>query len=783
MPAKKIPADDLGLPRFEWTDTGQSIEAFALTSHARARDALEFALAIDEPGFNVFVLGEDRSGRMTSTLEFLQRALEKRPPANDWVYLDNFRRPHRPKPYRLPAGVGRRFRDRMAALLPELRDALTRAFTSEGYQTLVRGESDKIRGEATRRLEALRGEAQSHGLDLVQTEQGAMVVAATGAEAQAMSAEERQRLSGVAKELGDRLAEINRWVVGRQMEFMEWHRALSRQVADQAVSGLLDALIGEFQTYGGLARWLTEMRVDILDNLPRFHPQPPEVQAALFAEAERRYTVNLLVDHGDDGHPSVVLEANPTYENLFGRIDYRQVQGALQTDFTLIQAGSLHRANGGILVLRAEALAANPVVWFFLKGALRDRAIQVEELHRAGGVPIAGAPRPKPIPLDVKVVMIGHPRWYYTFFALDPDFQTHFRVKADIDADLEANAENLGRYAALIRRMADDHGRLPLADAAITQLLGVAARWAGERDKLTARFELIEDLVGEASLLARRRKAKTTDVTAINEAIDNRRRRNARVEDRVQEAIAKGLVIIDVKGEAIGQVNALTVREVGDHVFGAPSRVTARASVGRRGVINIERDVALGGPIQQKGAMVIQGWMAGRFARRCPLSFNVSVTFEQSYGGVEGDSASLAELIAILSDLAAVPTRQDLAVTGSVNQLGQAQAVGGVRHKIEGFFRACVEAGRLTGTQGVVIPSSTERHLVLRDEIAAAVADGRFHVYSVDTVEAALELFTGVPAGAPDAEGNYPETSIYGRVMAQIETFDRLLKVRLVGEE
>ncbi len=778
MTAKRIAASDLGLPQFRWKKPSGTAGAFALSSHARAGEALEFGLSIHEPGFNIFVLGEDRSGRMTATLEFLQRAVAKRPPPNDWVYLNNFRRPHRPKPYRLPSGVGRRFRDRMAALLPQIRDALTRGFASEGYQARVRAEGEKIRTEATRRLDALQGEAAKHGLELVQTEQGAMVVAASAGANAGPPPVARQELAEAAKRVADELTLINRWVGQRQVEFAAWHRDLARQVADQAISVNLQAVIAEFQEYAGLARWLVEMREDILDNLPRFEPQPPEIQATALEAAERRYAVNLLVDHADDASPSVVLEANPTYENLFGRIDYRQVQGTLQTDFTLVRAGSLHRANGGILVLRAEAVAADPLVWSFLKGALRDRAIQVEELHRAGGVPVAGAPRPKLIPLDVKVVMIGNPRLYYAFFSLDPDFQTYFKVKADIDADLDATPDNITSYVGLIWRMAQDHGAMPLDDAATRRLLGVAARWAGQRDKLTARFELIEDLVSEAAQLARAGGVAKIEERAVIEAIANRRRRNTRVEDRVQEGIQRGLVIIDTHGSAVGQINALTVREAGDHTFGAPSRVTARASAGRRGVINIERDVALGGPIQQKGAMVIQGWLAGRFARQRPLSFNVSLTFEQSYGGVEGDSASLAELLVILSDLARVAIRQDLAVTGSLNQRGDVQAIGGVRHKIEGFFRTCCNAGPLTGTQGVVIPAANEPYLVLRDEVAQAVAKGEFHIYSVADVDSALELFSGLSAGVPDAKGAYPPETIYGRVAAQIAEFDRLLATR-----
>ena len=332
---------------------------------------------------------------------------------------------------------------------------------------------------------------------------------------------------------------------------------------------------------------------------------------------------------------------------------------------------------------------------------------------------------------------------------------------------------------SLIRRIAARHREIVLEDSAIERLLGIASRWADDRGRLSARFELIEDLITEAGALAGTGSTVRVDAAAISEAVRLRRERSGRIEDKIHEAITSGQVLIDVAGSVVGQINALTVREVGDHAFGAPSRITARASMGRRGLINIERDVALGGPIQQKGAMVIQGWLMGRFARRMPLSFNCSVTFEQSYGGVEGDSASLAELIAILSDLADVPLRQDLAITGSVNQRGQAQTIGGARHKVEGFHRACLDRGALSGTQGVVVPSANARNLVLRDEVAADVAAGRFHVWTVDTIDDAVALFTGLAVGEPDTKGDYPADSVYGRVAASLLAFDlRLAQTR-----
>lgn len=776
MPAKRLDAADIALP--DVTLNGEAGgDVFSLSSHSRAREALEFGLNVDDPGFNVFVVGEDRSGRMTATLQYLEGFVEGSKPPDDWVYLNNFRRPHRPRPISLPAGAGRHFRDRLAALVRQLRESLAAALGGEGFQSEIRAEGGRLQQAVAAEMSALRASAREHGLDVVQTPQGPSIVS-IDAEGKPVSpdtlpAEDRERRQAAAQQIGEQLAAISRRAAQEQTAMGQRLNDLYRQAADSAVAPLFDVARDELAGYGRVNRWLVEMHEDVLDHLELFGVAGDSDRQQ--ETPESRYAVNLFVDHGDDRNRGVLLEANPTYENLFGRIEYRPTEGGLYTDFTMIRAGSLHRANGGILVLRAEALARIPVSWDFLKAALRDKEVNIEELQRAGSMPLAGAPRPKGIPLDVKVVIVGAPRWYYAFFSVDPDFQTWFKIKAEIDADMAATPENTASYAALIRRIARDHRGFECEDEAVRRLLGIASRWASHRGKFTSRFEIIEDVVTEASELAHAAGGSVVTVDTIVQAIENRRYRNARVEDRMQESIREGSVMIATDGRVVGQVNGLTVRDMGDHAFGGPARITARASAGRLGVINIERDVAMGGPIQQKGVMVLQGFLSGQFARRFPLSFDCSITFEQSYGGVEGDSASLAELLAILSDLSGLSLRQDLAITGSVNQRGEAQAIGGAHHKIEGFFRTCRENGPLTGSQGAVVPVSNEKNLILRDDVAAAVAAGTFHIYSVATIGEAAELFMETPTGEADREGNYPPDTIYGRVMAQLEAFDRAL--------
>ena len=791
MPVRKIEAADAGLPAFEITDTGGTpdVRVFSLSSHARAREALEFGLDAHDPGFNIFVVGEDRTGRMTATLSFLEEALHDGPRPDDWIYLNNFRRSNEPLAVRLPAGQGRKFRDDMAALIPQLRDALHQAFAREEYQQRLHDEDAAMRAEIGTAIDAARAEAETAGLSLVQSPQGLAVVAmgddGKPRDVSDLPEAERKAMEETGQRVNQMLAEINRDAARRQAKLVEDVRVLNREVAENAVGGLVDELTSRFRDIQSLNRWLVAFRVDLIENLALFQPAaeagPPAAAAGpqpALPTAEARYAVNLLVDNGDVSGPPIVLEGNPTYANLFGQIEYRQAGGVLQTDYSLIQPGALHRANGGILVLRAEAIAAQAGGWDQLKGALRDGMVRMEEQYRAGGVPVAGAPKPAPVPLDVKVVIVGAPQWYYTFFSVDPEFQAYFKVKAEIDADMAASEENLSCYAGLLQGFANKHGATTCTPDAIRYLLGYAARIAADRTKLSARFELVEDIVNEAIYAARASGAKQIDAEAVRASRRSRRNRNARIEDRTQESIQRGTVMISTSGSEVGQVNGLTVRDMGDHAFGAPSRVTARTSIGRRGVTNIERETSIGGPIQQKGALVIQGFLAGLFARRTPLSFNASITFEQSYGGVEGDSASLAEVLTILSDLADVPLRQDLAVTGSVNQRGEVQAIGGLIQKAEGFYRTCVGAGPLTGDQGVVFPRSNEPSLILDDEMAADIAAGRFHAYSAAHVDEAIELFTGIEAGRPDADGNYPAGSVYARVSERLVAFDRALDER-----
>ncbi len=773
MTAKSLNAQDIGMPAFEF-DISPDADVFDLSSHGRAREAL--ALGLERPGaqYNIYVLGPDQAGRMTATRSYVEQWARANPAASDWLYLVDFEATNSPQPVAVPTASGAEIRDAVEALIPILATALAKAFAGESYQGQVSALRADGEAEFQNRSQALDAASREQGLTLVSTPQGPMV-AALGEDGepvamQTLSPEQREQHAAHTAAILQTLAEIQRDAARAQQQFIEALVILDKDIAGQVTGELIAATARLFQGVDALAQWFVDLASDVVDNYLLFLQPEQPVPTPAPARALRRYAVNLLVDRRRETHRPVVVEQNPTYENVFGKIEYRQLPGGgLETDVSLVQGGSLHRANGGVLLLRASDMASQPGVWQYLKAALRDAEVRIEEFYRAGAPPIAGAPRPRPVPLDLTVVLVGPPALYHMFFAADPEFNNYFKVKAHIDPLVDATPQNLATYAGLLTDYAAQRGA-QLEPGALRLLLGTAARWGGHRERISTRFEAVNNLIEEACA-----DCEQVDEAAVRAAITARRRRNSQIEDEVHRAITEELTIISVTGDAIGQINGLTVQDVGDHVFGAPSRITARASVGRRGVINIERLVAMSGPIQQKGSMVLQGLLARRFARHAPTSFDCSVTFEQLYGGVEGDSASLAEYIAIISDLADLPIRQDLAITGSVNQLGEAQVIGGVQHKVEGFFRACRDVGDLTGTQGVVLPFSNERNLVLRDEVVTAIAAGEFKLFSIENVDEAVELFTGYPLGSA-AERS--QDTVYGRVVQTLETFDNLLTER-----
>lgn len=748
---RALSAVDIGIPRHSWQPGSE--ETFALSSHARAREALDLSLSINAPGFNVYVLGEDRTGRMSATVAYLSAICT---PASsrrkDWIYLQNFRDARQPMAFGLAVGDGARFSEALRRYVSRLRSMLIAALESDAHRERIKRIHRAADEQINEKQAALARAAEQVGFTLEESAEGVRLrppVADTPDRER-----NRDRLSSELDQLEREAGQLRASAEAQAL-------ALDRQTLAALIEGEVADFAATFADYPALSEWIDDLTEEMIRDVRNLARSSPDERLPA------KYSTNLLVDHSHEDQ-CVVLEPNPTYENLFGYIEYRRVEGVSETDLTLIRPGALHRANGGVLVLRAEPLAKDETVWTYLKAALRDRVIRIEEPHRSGGMPLIGTPRPEAIPLDAKIVIVGSPDSYYNFFSNDPDFKTYFKIKADIDPDMPANPQNLNILGSLIDRMAARLGILCTHEA-IGLLLGLSSRQAMRRDSLSSRFELIEDLLYETGRhVTTGERLRPEGVLAAWRA---RSKREARAEERFHLSVKRRHVAIATSGAVVGQVNALTIRELGDNHFGRPSRLTARASVGHRGLINIERVTELGGRTQQKGALVVEGYLRGTFARRHPISFDCSITFEQSYGSIDGDSASVGELVTIISALSGLPVRQELAVTGSFNQLGEVQAVGDVIEKVEGYFRVTAKERADGIRHGVILPSANAHDLVLEDEVAAAVAEGTFSVWAVERVEEAVELFLGCPAA-----------EAYDRAAATLKTFDDLIRDRMTPD-
>lgn len=570
----------------------------------------------------------------------------------------------------------------------------------------------------------------------------------------------------------------------REHEARDQVRQLDRETVQFATAHLVEALIEKYADLPEVVEHLQALMKDLVDNVAQFRdgeehslplPLPPGFTPMGHSPYDR-YRVNLLIEHGRDRAAPVVYEPNPTLHNLTGEVEYQTQMGALVTDFTMIRPGALHRANGGYLILDVLALLTRPYAWDALKRCLKNREIKIESLGDQFRFVSTVTLEPEPIPLDVKVVLIGTPQLYYLLHRYDEDFGKLFKVKADLGLDMRRTRANERQYLGFVARLCEERGLPPFTAEAVAQIIEHGSRLAEDQGRLTTRFMDIADLVEESAYWAsRRRSGDVVRAEDVVKAIEQHVWRSNRVEERLLEAIKEGVLLVDTEGWAVGQVNGIALVPLGDYVVGKPTRITARSFLGRPGVVNIEREVRLSGPAHDKGVLIISGYLGEKYATSQPLSCAVSLGFEQSYEEIEGDSASAAELFALLSSLAGVPLRQDLAVTGSVNQHGFIQPVGGPTRKVEGFYDACRRRG-LTGTQGVIVPAANRRHLMLRADVVEAVRRGEFHVYTMRTLDEGLELLTGLPAGKPDADGVYPENSVHGKVQRRLAQFARVLK-------
>ena len=772
--------------------TAELVGEPGLIGQERAARALEFSLAMAQDGFNAFVAGTAGTGKTTTVRAILERAASRRPAPPDWCYVHNFDEPARPRALRLPPGQGRLLRNRVRALIEAARRDIPRAFESEEYIA----QRERIINDLNRKREQgfaqLSTRAQLRGFAVQPTPMGIALAPVLGnrplsnEEVAGLRPEMRETIQRNREQLETEVQSFLKEVRATEREARQQLEAQDRDVALHAVGGLVDDLIEDYAELPEVGAYLQAVREAILADVAlfRIHPlpvdgsprpeTPPDPATTIPIErAFRKYEVNVVVDNGGRTGAPVVLESNPTYANLIGRIEREALLGALVTDVSLIAPGALHSVNGGYLMLRAEELLRSPASWDALKRALREGCVVIEDLSEVVGLATTRGLRPDPIPLEIKVCLLGNPEIYQLLYTADPEFRRLFKVRADFDTALDWTPEHELAYARFVGCWAAELGR-PLDRAAVALIVEEAGRRAGSQRKLDAHFGLLRDLVSEANQAAALEQSGLVGADHVRRALEQRHYRAARVPEQIREMIARGVLLIDPRGSAVGQIHGLAVIGVGEIAFGQPIRITATVGVGREGLLDIERQAELGGRIHTKGVMILAGYLADRYAQRRPLVVAARLVFEQTYIEVEGDSASLAELLALLSRLADAPLRQGLAVTGSANQRGEVQAVGGVVEKVEGFYDTCVELG-LTGEQGVVLPASNVDDLMLREDLVAAVAEGRFHIYAVSSVDQALEIMTGLPAGVADQTGNFPPETVHGRVEARLAALTQAL--------
>jgi lon-related putative ATP-dependent protease len=773
--------------QFDFATTEELADAGVIIGQERAMGALRMGLGIPRKGFNVFVMGPSGSGKITAAKESAAREAERRPAPDDWCYVNHFEHPAKPRALRLPAGQGRHLARDMAQLVDELSVSIPATFEGDEFRNRSEEIESETKAREMRAIEELRAEAKQRRISLVETPTG-FALAPLDEEGEPLNPERFEKLPGKEQlEIQENVSHLHHRLQKLLRQFPAWRkeaktklRRLNQEFAEYAVSHHLDELKERYAHLPAVVEYLQRAEQDIIEHVEDFFPKSDGNAAFLGLMTRQgplqRYRVNLLVDHGDSRAAPVVDEDLPNHGNLIGRIEHQAFMGALVTDFGMIKPGALHKANGGYLILDARKLLMQPYAWESLKRALHTGEIRVEPLEQTLGLMSTASLEPEPIPLDVKIVLAGDRLLYYLLGLYDPEFHDLFKVAADFEESLTRDADSCALYARIVAGLARREGLHPLDRAAVARVIEYASRRAEDAAKISTHLRTLNDLLKEADYLASEDGRDIVGERDIEKAVEQRIHRADRVRERIYESIRRGVHFISVDGEAVGQINGLSVISLGEFAFGQPSRITATTRLGAGKIIDIERETELGGPIHSKGVMILSSFIAARYGRDLPLSMNASLVFEQSYGMVEGDSASLAELCALLSSLSGLPIRQSLAVTGSVNQHGKVQPIGGVNEKIEGFFDVCRAIG-LNGAQGVIIPSANLEHLMLRADVVDAARTGQFRVYAADGVDEAVELLFGQPAGARDEDtGQYPEGSVNAKVEARLRAMSETMR-------
>ena len=756
-----------------------------MVGQPRAYQALSLGFSAKEAGFNIFVAGPSGTGKTTTVTDFLEELAKKLPTPMDWCYVHNFEDEYQPKTLRCPPGLGKQLKQDMRELIQAARIAIHQVFEGEDYANKREEIIKKINAKREDIITRMGQTAEEAGFILQLTPVGMSLVPVNKGrplkadeflslpkEAQQKLAQQREALTEKLQPLVRELRELEAAARDEVAEF-------DRDVTLYAIDHLMSSLLEKYKPHDEIVKFLHNIQTHIADDIDRFRGPSGEKKDAKEEYAQelgfRVYEVNVIADNsGTQGAP-IVVEQNPIYDNVLGRIERESQLGTLTTDFTLIRGGAVHRANGGFLVMRAEQLLRDIIVYDSLKRALKSGELRIEDLPQRIGYASVRSLAPEPIPLEVKVILIGDSNMYQLLYAYDPEFRELFKVKAEFDSTMAKTEVNIRNYAGFFTTLAVNEDLKHLDAPAVARLIEYSCRLAEDQDKLSTQFGLVGDVVREAHFYAQQDNSKYITANHVERAIEAKIYRSNLVQEKLREYIEKNIIFISTDGEAVGQINGLSVLSLGDFAFGAPSRITVAAGLGKDGLVDVQREVAMSGPIHGKGVMIIAGYIASKFARDKPLTLSARIVFEQNYEGVEGDSASSTELYALLSALSGVPIKQHFAVTGSVNQKGEVQPIGGANEKIEGYFEVCKARG-LDGQHGVVLPQSNVRNLMLKQEVVDAVKAGKFHIYPVSTIEEGIEVLTGVPAGKQLPNGGYEENTIYGLVDKRLREMAETVK-------
>ena len=796
VPAEQLRrAEDPAIFEFDCTDELAPRSEFI--GQDRAIRSLQFGLGVDRPGYNIFVTGLTGTGKITAIFEHIEKAIAQRrsgdevKPPEDWCYVYNFDDPDRPNAIRLPPGAGKRLRDDLDRLLASIRTSLTNAFSSEEYGRQRKEVLDEGQKQAQPLIDDVEQKAEQAGFMLRLTPAGVTLIPLT--EGRPMTPEEfgaldsasRHEIEARQKPISETVDQVREQLRAIEIGVNDKLRELDRRVAEWVLKGLFDAVVREYVGIPTVEMFLEKLReftlasAELLRQEPEQTVQPvagaPVVPAAAQPDPFAAFHCNVFVDNSNAKGPPIVVEPNPSWSNLFGRIDRKAFFGTYLSDHTMLKPGSVHQANGGYLILNLVDIVTKPGAWEGLKRVVRTREIRLEDPMEQYGFFTPQTLRPEPIPADVKVVITGDPAAYFMLSAYDEEFWEMFKVKADFDTQIDRSRENVLAYAGFVCAAVEREGLRHFERDAVAEVVAHGSRLVDDQEKLSARFGRLRDVIVEADYWAGIEGAPRVAASHVERAINERIYRLNMFEERIREMIARGVILVDVEGAVAGQVNGLAVFDFGDFSFGRPSRITARTFLGQRGVTSIDRESQLSGKIHDKGVLILSGYLGWKYAQDKPLSLSASISFEQGYDAIEGDSASLAELCAILSSLASAPIRQDLAITGSVNQKGDVQPIGGLNQKIEGFHDMCRTIG-FSGEQGVIMPARNRHNLMLRKDVLESVRQGDFQVFAVENVDQAIELLTGVEAGERNEDGSYPEGSINYRVDARLREMGEAMR-------